>query len=133
METNYQAFYKKNSEWRRYLRPFGEIGIVTDHKKRKIRAKLQDRGIPCMFLGYSDNHSGNVNRFLNLKTLKIIHSRDVIWLGKTYGEWKGLSKVNITQVKKDLDDSNSDNEKSSDKEEKKEDKQPARNIVNVGS
>ena len=39
-----------------------------------------------MFVGYADNHAGNVYRFVNLKTKKIILSRDITWMNILYGE-----------------------------------------------
>jgi hypothetical protein len=41
-----------------------------------------------MFVGYTEHHSRDVYRMLNLTTNSIINSRDIIWLNKTYGEWK---------------------------------------------
>ena len=40
-----------------------------------------------MFLGYSRDHGSGVFRFLNIKTRKIIHSRDVKWIDKKYGDY----------------------------------------------
>ena len=37
-----------------------------------------------MFVGYVDNHANNVYRFINLKTKKIVMSRNITWLGKLY-------------------------------------------------
>ena len=34
----------------------------------------------CMFMGYAANHAGNVYRMLNLKTRKVIITRNVKWL-----------------------------------------------------
>ena len=66
------------------------MAIVTNHANRKLRGKLVDRGKPCLYLGPAENHAGDVHRFLNLATKRIVHSRDVIWLNKVYGEWKSL-------------------------------------------
>jgi hypothetical protein len=65
---------------------FGEVGVVTT-KERK-QAKLSNRGTTCMFVGYTEHHSRDVYRMLNLTTNSIINSRDIIWLNKTYREWK---------------------------------------------
>jgi hypothetical protein len=35
----------------------------------------------------------NVCRFLHLGTTRVILSRDITWLGKMYGEWKGLDNM----------------------------------------
>jgi Reverse transcriptase (RNA-dependent DNA polymerase) len=80
------------------LKIFGEIGVVENGANRKMRAKLEDRGRPCMYLGRAQNHSSDTFRFLNLSTNKIIISRNVVWLNKVYGEWKGLTSTNLTSV-----------------------------------
>ena len=66
------------------LRIFGEIGIVSN--TGAIHNATHDRGIKCIFLGYADDHSGDVYRFYNMRTGRVILSRDVIWINKTYSE-----------------------------------------------
>ena len=39
-----------------------------------------------MFVGYADNHAGNLYRFMNLKTKKIILNQDITWMNKLYGD-----------------------------------------------
>jgi len=34
----------------------------------------------------------------NLETKKVILSRNVLWLDKNYAEYKGITKVNKTQI-----------------------------------
>jgi hypothetical protein len=53
-----------------------------------------------MLVGYKEHHSRDVYRMLNLTTNSIINSRDIIWLNKTYREWKD-SKVTISNVEDD--------------------------------
>ena len=67
------------------LRVFGEIGIVSN--TGDITSATQDRGIKCIFLGYAEDHSGDVC-FYNMRTGKMILSRDVIWINKTFHEDK---------------------------------------------
>jgi hypothetical protein len=67
------------------LRVFGEMGVVT--KKNNIQGKFKNRGTICMFMGYSVDHSNDVYRMLNLEPKNIIHSRDVVWLNKSFTEW----------------------------------------------
>ena len=43
-----------------------------------------------MFVGYSKDHKDDVYRILNLTALKVKNTQDVIWLNKSYGEWKGI-------------------------------------------
>ena len=67
------------------LRTFGEIAIVKDNGL-KIKGKLKDRGMKSMFVGYADNHSGNIYRFVNLKTKKIVLSCNLTRMSKLYGD-----------------------------------------------
>jgi hypothetical protein len=53
-----------------------------------------------MFVGYTDHHSRDVYRMLNLTTNSIINSQDIIWLNKTYREWKH-NKATISNVDDD--------------------------------
>ena len=52
--------------------------------------KLSDRGKKAIFIGYADKHAGNVYRFINPDTNKIILSRDVKWLQRKYGNEKNV-------------------------------------------
>ena len=51
----------------KYLRSFAEIAVVAIHEGEKIRSKLDTRGKTCMFVGYVDDHAGDVYSFLNVK------------------------------------------------------------------
>ena len=59
---------------------------ITDGKK--MRSKLDPRGRTGIFVGYADDHAGNVYRFINTQTIKIILSRDVQWLNSFWKEYK---------------------------------------------
>jgi hypothetical protein len=83
--ASYNAFFEKELPGLRNMRTFGEIAIVNDYKKRKMRGKLDDRGRPCIVLGRAENHHRDVYRFLSLETGKIIRSRDTLWLNQQYG------------------------------------------------
>ena len=51
-----------------------------------MKGKLRDRWTQAIFVGYVDYHAGNVHRFVNMKTKKIIQSRDVTWRSKLYDD-----------------------------------------------
>ena len=53
-----------------------------------MRSKLDPRGRTGIFVGYADDHAGNVYRFINTQTKKIILSRDVQWLNSFWKEYK---------------------------------------------
>ena len=78
----YKNFYGEDPKYQDHLRIFGEIGIVTKNPGSSIKAKLDDRGEKCLFLGYAANHAPNVYRMWNLKTEKVMITRDVKWSGK---------------------------------------------------
>ena len=40
-----------------------------------------------MFVGYSLDHPADTYCFINLSTKRIIHSRDVKWLDRTWGQY----------------------------------------------
>ena len=52
-----------------------------------VKSNLEDQIITRMFLEYSQNHVGSTYCMLNLCTKRIVISRGVIWLNKTYGEY----------------------------------------------
>ncbi len=76
-ESPYKKFYKQDPIYEKHLQTFGELGIVTLNPGGTIKAKLEDKGIKAMFLGYAANHAGNVYRMLNLKTDQVMLTRDV--------------------------------------------------------
>ena len=59
---------------------------ISDGKK--MRSKLDTRGRTGIFVGYADDHAGNVYRFINVQTKKIILSRDVQWLNSFWKQYK---------------------------------------------
>jgi len=97
--SSFEKFFEKEAPYARCLRAFGEIAIIKDHEK--IKEKLTDRGKVAMFLGYPKSSSTETFRFLNLKTMKTGLSRDVIWINKNYGSWKGLTSSNTTPLDDD--------------------------------
>ena len=82
-----EKMYGKLPTWMYELRTFGEIAVVSENTAG-FKDKLEDRGRVCMMVGYSDNHPSGTYRFVNLNTNKIIYSRDVRWMSKTWGEYR---------------------------------------------
>ena len=66
--TSNKAFYSKKAPYAKYLQTFGEIGIVTNHKNKKICGKFEYRGKLCLFLGYSNLHARGICKMLNIRT-----------------------------------------------------------------
>ena len=57
---------------------FGKIGVVRNIDQGMVW-KLENKGIPAMFVGYTHKHAGNIYKMLNLQTHKIIFG--VIYCG----------------------------------------------------
>jgi hypothetical protein len=97
-------FYGIKNPKVKVMKPFGEMAIVEDNARRKIQAKLENRGREYLFLGHAPNHADDTYRFLNLTTKKVIVSRDVVWLGKCYGDRRGITSNVINAVPTDTND-----------------------------
>ena len=83
----YESFYGKHPSYVHHLRRFGEVGVVTKFGGGEIKGKLADRGEIKVFVGYADDHPGDVYRMLNPSTGRISTTRDIMWLN-TY-KWGG--------------------------------------------
>ena len=64
-------------DYAKHLRTFREVGIVPLKTGGQIKAKLNDRGTACIFVGFAKKHARNVYRMLNVKTNAVIVTRDV--------------------------------------------------------
>ena len=84
----YTLFYKKEPKYKNYLRSFGEMAVIAISDGKKMRSKLDTRGKTGIFVGYADDQAGNVYRFINIQTKKIILSRDIQWLNSFWKEYK---------------------------------------------
>ena len=49
---------------------------------------MDTRGRTGIFVGYADDHAGNVYRFINIQMKKIILSRDIQWLNSFWKQYK---------------------------------------------
>ena len=95
----YRRFYKKDPEYQRHLRVFGEKGIMTKKSGRDIKSKLEDRGQICTFLGYARNHTGDTYRMRNDSTEQVVITRDIIWT-------KGKVSEDTNEDDSDIDEDN---------------------------
>ena len=84
----YSLFYNDEAKYMKFLRSFGEMAVIAITDGKKMRSKLEPRGRTGIFVGYADDHAGNVYRFINTQTKKIILSRDVQWLNSFWKEYK---------------------------------------------
>ena len=72
-----------------------------------------------MFVGYADDHSGDVYRFLNIHTKRIIMSRDARWLNIVWKHYRMKSIYSRKQVELFLDEEERSIEEESEQEEDK--------------
>jgi hypothetical protein len=93
--TPHEMVYGSPPDWIDNLHKFGELAIVHDGA-HSIKSKLQDKGLLCLFVGYPENHAGEVCQFFNLATKRIILSRSAILLHKTYADFHKLAKDQIS-------------------------------------
>ena len=83
-KPSHESFHKEKVDWIPHMRKFGEMGISKDHKT--VKKKLDNRGIPVMFLGYSEDHAPDTYRVWNPATERVMISRDIDWLDMNHGE-----------------------------------------------
>jgi hypothetical protein len=81
--TASEKFTGSNTKWFKSLGTFGEIGITYNNQKIKGK-KLDNRGYPCIFIGYTEDHASNVYVFFNLNNQAIFMSQNVVWLHKLF-------------------------------------------------
>ena len=68
----YYMFFREHPKYRKHLRMFGEIAVIANHERKSTRTKIEPRGKIAMFVGYADDHTGDVYRFIQLKTQHVI-------------------------------------------------------------
>ena len=100
-------FYGEDAKYAKSLRTFGEMAVIAIHEGKKMRSKLDERGKTCMFVGYAEDHTKDVYRFLNIHTKRIILSRDVRWLNIIWKQYKDKSIYSKRQAELFLDDEES--------------------------
>ena len=106
----YKLFHGVDDMRLKHLKPFGEMAIVTIGNN--IKNKLDNRGVPAIYLGHADKHSKEVSRFLKIATRKVIRSRDVKFLARTFLDWARETGFDLSRHDnlEDDYDSMSDNE-----------------------
>ena len=61
------------------------MGVI--HSIVRVKSKLEDRIIVCMFLGYALNHMDGTYLTLNICMKHVVLIYDIIWLNKTCGKY----------------------------------------------
>ena len=84
----FTLFYNDEPKYMKLLRSFGEMAVIAISDGKKMRSKLDTSRRTGIFVGYADDHAGNVYRFINILMKKIILSRDIQWLNSFWKEYK---------------------------------------------
>ena len=66
---------------------------MADTDNKVGRTKIDPTGKISLIAGYSTQHAGYVYRLLNPKTSRVIHSRDVKWIGKMWAEFYKIKMI----------------------------------------
>ena len=106
----------------KHMRTFGEMTVVAIHEEEKMRSKLDNRGKTSMFVGYAEDHAGDVYRFLNIHTKRIIMSRDVRWLNIIWKHYrmKSIYARKLDEEERSIEEERSVEEDSEEEEEETE-------------
>lgn len=80
--TRYVHLFGENPVFVKFMRTWGKAGTV----KVKIVAtpKLANHGVQCMFVGYATNHDEDCYWMLNVETMHVLITSDVIWLKRMH-------------------------------------------------
>jgi len=97
--TPHYLFYGSEAPYTKHLQVFGKMAIV---KVLNPTNKLSDKGMKAIFVGYTHKHVGNVYRFINPNTNRIILSRDMKWLERKYSDEKNVKPSIISNVYQDI-------------------------------
>ena len=84
----FTLFYNDEPKYMKFLRSFREMAVIGISDGKKMRSKFDTRGRTGIFVGYADDHAGNMYRFINIQMKQIILSRDIQWLNSFWKEYK---------------------------------------------
>ena len=85
----YYMFFKDHPKYRKNLRIYGEIAVVANHERKSTRTKIEQREKVAMFVGYAEDHTGDVYRFIHQKSQHVVLSRDARWMNSM---WKAYMR-----------------------------------------
>ena len=96
-KPHHTKLHSEDPKYAKYVRTFGEIGVTAISSNEVARTKLDPRGRISMFMEYSLNHLADTYHFINLSTKRVIHSRDVKWLDKTWVQYYKIPTKDMVQ------------------------------------
>ena len=97
--------------------------VVADTDIKVRRTKIDPRGKISLFVGSSTQHAGDVYRLLIPKTSRVIRSRDVKWIDKSWAEFYKIKMIDRTSGYVDPDE-DLQLEKEEDQDEQEEEIEP---------
>ena len=80
--------------------------MVANHERKSTRTKNELRGKTAMFVGYADDYTGDVYRFIHLQTQHVILSRDTRWMNimwKAYMRKQQSINHGVQMIDEDFD------------------------------
>merc|ERR1712157_393211 len=83
-DTKIAHFGAATPNWVEHMRIFGEAGVVTLVAGKKLKSKVEPRGVTCLMGGYSKQRAADCYRMYDPITNTIYETRDVLWLGRMY-------------------------------------------------
>ena len=128
----FTQFFGVDGKYTKHLRVFGETCVVADTDNKVGRTKIDPRCKISLFVGYQ--HAGDVFRLLNPKTSRVIHSRDVKWIGKMGAEFYKIKMIDSASgyVDPDEDFQLEEEEDQDIDEEESEPEEDASDVIQVG-
>ena len=109
-KSPHYMFFMEHPKYRKYLRSFEELDVVANHERKSTRTKIEPRGKIAMFVGYVDDHTGDVYRFIHLKNQHVILSRDARWMNIMWKAYMKKQKCIIQGLQITDEDFESDDE-----------------------
>ena len=129
----FTQFFGVDAKYVKHLRVFSEMCVVADTDNKVGRTKIDPRGKISLFVGYSTQHAGDVYRLLNPKTSRVIHSRDVKWIGKMWAEFYKIKMIDRASGYVDPDeDLQLEQEDQDEQEEEIEPEEDEPEVIQVG-
>jgi hypothetical protein len=112
--TKFVLQFGKNPSFAKFLRTWGEAGTVTI-KSRKFQPKEKGRGVTCLMVGYSPDHSAGTYRMFDPNTNGIHITRDVTWLRRKFYQDNTLLEAGegvVMSLEHNTDNNNNNNQPS---------------------
>ena len=130
----FYSIFVVDGKYAKHLRVFGEMCVVADMDNKVGKTKIVPRGKISLFVGYSTQHTGDVYRHLNPKTSRVIHSRDVKWIGDAWAESYKIKMIDSASGHVDPD-TDFQLEEEGDQDVEEEESEPVENqskVIQVG-